>query len=90
MGGMLSAFYDVLVCSRREAMAFKPGLTELALPMVTCRYMDDVFSEFAWHDNEQLERPTDVAKYIAAEGTGYPHPVVLNLEPEGAYRGTSG
>ena len=24
--------------------------------------------------------------YIAAEGTGYPHPLVLNLEPEGTQR----
>ena len=27
-----------------------------------------------------------IAKYIAAEGTGYPHPLVLNLEPEGTQR----
>ena len=26
IGGMLSAFYDVLVCSRREAMEFIPDL----------------------------------------------------------------
>ena len=83
MGGMLDAFYAVLVCIRREAMAFKPSLTELALPMVTCRYMDDVFLAFAWQDKEQLERATEVAQYIAAEITGCPHPLVLNLEPEG-------
>ena len=34
----------------------------------------------------QLERVTEVVKYIAAEGTGYPHPLVLNLEPEGTQR----
>ena len=44
------------------------------------------FLAFAWQDNEQLERATEVAKYIAAEGTGYPHPLVLNLEPEGTQR----
>jgi hypothetical protein len=27
MGGMLSAFYAILVCSRRELMAFQPRLT---------------------------------------------------------------
>ena len=31
MGGMLSAVYATLVCSRRELMAFQPRLTELAL-----------------------------------------------------------
>ena len=41
MGGIPGAFYDILVCSRREAMVFKPKLTELALPMVKCRYMDE-------------------------------------------------
>ena len=48
--------------------------------------MDDVFLPFAWQDNEQLERATEVTKYIAAECTGYPHPLVLNLEPEGTQR----
>ena len=89
MGGMLSAFYAALVCSRREAMAFKARLTELSLPMMTCRYnVMDVFLafKFAWQDNEQLERATEVATYIAAEGTGYPHPLVLNLEPEAKQR----
>ena len=60
MGGMLSTFHDIRVCSRREAMAFKPRLTKLALPMVTCRYIDDVFLAFAWQDNEQLERGSEV------------------------------
>ena len=67
-------------------MVFKPRLTELALPMVTCHYMDDVFLAFAWQNNEQQEIATEVAKYIVAEGTGYPHPLVLNLEPEGTQR----
>ena len=67
-------------------MVFKPRLTELALPMVTCRYMDDAFLAFAWQDNKQLERATEVAKYIAAEGNGYPHPLVLILESEGTQR----
>ena len=58
MGGMLSVFYAILVCSRRDAMVFKPRLTEIALPMVTCHYMDNVLLAFAWQDNEQLERAT--------------------------------
>ena len=82
MGGLISALYAMLVCSRREAMVVKPRLTELALPMVTCRYIDDVLLAFAWQDNKQLERATEIAKYIAAEGTGYPHPLVRDFEPE--------
>ena len=39
MGGMLRAFRAILVCSRREMLAFKSRLTELALPMVTCCYI---------------------------------------------------
>ena len=67
-------------------MAFQPRLTELALPSVVCRYMDDVFLAVAYQDNKQLEQATKLAMYIAAEGTGYPHPLVLNLEPEGTQR----
>ena len=63
-------------------MAFQPRLTELALPSVVCRYMDDVYLSVAYHDNEQLEDATKLVMYIATEGTGYPHPLVLNLEPE--------
>ena len=29
---------------------------------------------------------TDLAMYNASEDTGYPHPLVLNLEPEGTQR----
>ena len=86
MGGMLSAFYAILVCSMRELMAFRPRLTELTLPSVVCRYMDDVYLAVAYQDNEQLEDATKLAMYIAAEGTGYPHPLVLNPEPEGTQR----
>ena len=39
--------------------------------MATCRYMDDVVLAFASQDKEQLERATEVAKYIAAKDTGY-------------------
>ena len=73
MGGMLSAFYAILVCSRRELMAFQPRLTEPALPSVVCRYMDDVYLAVAYQDDKQLEEATNLAMYIAAEGTGYPH-----------------
>ena len=48
--------------------------------------MDDVYLAVAYRDNEQLENATKLALYIAAEGTGYPHPPVLNLEPEGTQR----
>ena len=41
--------------------------------------MDDVYLAVAYQDNEQLEDATTLAMYIAAEGTGYPHPLVLNL-----------
>ena len=45
MGGMLSAFYAILVSSRREMMTSQPRLSGLALPnvvTVVCRYMADV------------------------------------------------
>ena len=32
--------------------------------------------------NDQLTQATEVVRYIAAVGTGYPPPLVLNLEPE--------
>ena len=67
-------------------MVFKPRVTELVLPMVTCRYMADVLLAFAWQHNEQLERATAVTKYTASEGTAYPQPLVLNREPEGTQR----
>ena len=87
MGGILSAVYATLVCSRRELMAFQPRLTELPLPsVVDCRYMDDVYLAVVYQDNGQLEAATKLAMYIAAEGTVYPYPLVLNLEPEGTQR----
>ena len=67
-------------------MAFQPRLTVLALPSVVCRYMDDVYLVVAYQDNEQLGKVTGLAMYIASEDTGYPHPLVLNLEPEGTQR----
>ena len=84
MAGMHSAFYAILVCSRREMTAFEPRLTELAVPSVVCRYMNDVYLAVAYQDNEQLEKATDLVMYIASEDTGYPCP--LNLEPDGTQR----
>ena len=40
----------------------------------------------AYQDNEQLEKATELAMYIASKDTGYPHPLVLNLEPEDTQR----
>ena len=60
-------------------MAFQPRLTELALPSVVYRYMDDVYLVVAYQDNEQLEDATKLVTHIAAEGTGYPPPRVPHL-----------
>ena len=60
MGGMLSAFYAILMCRRRGMMAFQPRLTELALPSVVCRYMDDVCLAVAYQDIKQLEKVTNL------------------------------
>ena len=62
-------------------MPFQPRLTKLALPSVVCRYIDNVYLAVAYQDILQLGRATDLAMYIASEGTGYPHPLVLNVEP---------
>ena len=86
MGGMLSAFYAILCCSRREATAFTPLLRELALPCAVCRYMDDVYVAIAYANDDHLTQATKVVHFIAAEGTGSPAPLVLNLEPEGPQR----
>ena len=86
MGGLLSAFYAILCCSCREATAFTPMLRELALPCAVCRYMDDVYVAIAYANDDHLTRATEVVHFIAADGTGYPPPLVLNLEPEGPQR----
>ena len=86
MGGMLSAFYATLCCSRREATAFTPRLREFALPVAVCRCMDDVYIGIAYAEDDQLVQATQVLHFIAAAGTGYPPPLVLNLEPEGLQR----
>ena len=67
-------------------MAFQPRLTELALPSVVCCYMDDdiVYLAVAYQDNEQLEKSTNLAMYIASKDTGYPRPLVF--KPEGTQR----
>ena len=48
--------------------------------------MDDVFLAVAYQNNKQLSNATNLAMDNAAEGTSYPHPLVLNLEPEGTQR----
>ena len=50
------------------------------------RSMDDVNIAIAYVKDDQLVQATQVVHYIAAEGTGYPPPLVLNLEPEGPQR----
>ena len=59
-------------------MAFQPRGTELALPSVVCRYMDDVCLTVAYQDHEQLKKATNLAMYTASNDTS-----VLNPEPEG-------
>ena len=39
-----------------------------------------------YQDNEQLGKATELAMYVASEDTGYPHPLVLSLEPKGTQR----
>ena len=50
--------------------------------------MDDVYIAIAYAivTNGQLTQATEVVRYIAAVGTGYPPPLVLNLDPEGPQR----
>ena len=88
MGGMRSVFYAILMCSRRDLMAFQPRLTELNLPSAVCRYIDDDIAYLAvvYQDNKQLRKATEPAMHIPSEDTGYLHPLVLNLEPEGTQR----
>ena len=88
MGGVLSAFYAILCCSRREATAFTPRLRELALPVAVChgRYMDNVYIAIAYAEDDQLVQATQVVHFIAAEGTGYSPSLLLNLEPEAPQR----
>ena len=74
MGGMLSAFYAIICCSKREATAFTPRLRDLSMPVAVCRYMDDVYIAIAYVTNDQLTLATEVVRYIAAVGTGYPPP----------------
>ena len=40
----------------------------------------------AYANEDHLTQATEVVHFIAAEGTGYPPPLVLNLEPEGPHR----
>ena len=86
MGGTLSAFYAILCFSRREATAFTPLLGGPSSPYAVCRYMDDEYVSIAYTNRDQLMQATKVVHFIAAEGTGYPPPLVLSLEPEGTQR----
>ena len=82
MGGVLSAFYAIICCRKIEATVFTPRRRELSMPVAVCRYMDDVHIAIVYITNAQLTLATEVVRYIAAVGTGYPPPLVLNLEPE--------
>ena len=70
MVGMLSAFYAIIYCSKREAKAFTRRLRELSMPVAACRYMDDVYIAIAHVPNDQLALATEVVRYIADVGTG--------------------
>ena len=48
MGGMLSAFYAIICCSKREVTAFTPRLRDLSMLVAVCRYMDDVYIAIAY------------------------------------------
>ena len=83
---MLSALYAIPCCSCREATAFTHRLQEPTLPVAVCRYMDDVYINIAYANDDQLMQATQVLNFIASAGTGYPPPLVLSLEPEGPHR----
>ena len=86
MGGMLSAFYAITCCSKREATAFTPRRKEPSILVVVCRYMNNVYIAIAHVTNYQLTLATKVIHDITAVGAGYPPPLVLNLEPKGPQR----
>ena len=52
----VARYFNIILRSRREVMTFQPRLTELALPSVVCRYMDDVYLPVAYQNNDQLEK----------------------------------
>ena len=45
------------------------------MPVAVCRYMEDVYIGIAYVTNDQLTQATEVVRYIAAVGTGYPPPL---------------
>ena len=51
--------------------------------MAVGSYMDDVYMAIAYAEDNQLAQAAQVVHFIAAKGTGYTPPLVLNLEPEG-------
>ena len=57
-------------------------IPDLGCTVAVCRYMDHVYITIAYVTNGHLTQATEVVRYIAAVGTGYPPPLVLNLEPE--------
>ena len=54
----------------------------MSIPVALCRYIDDAYIAIAYATNDQLTQATEVVRYIAAASTGYPPPLVLNLQPE--------
>ena len=86
IGGLLSAYYAILCCSRREATAFTPMLPYVYLVLSVGIWMNRVYVAIAYANENHLTRPTKVVHFVAAEGTGYPPTLVLNLEPEGSQR----
>ena len=48
--------------------------------------MDDVYIAIAYVTDDQMALATEVVRYIAAVGTGYPPQLVLNPEPEDPQR----
>ena len=64
-------------------------LRELSMPVAVYRYMDHVCIDIAYGPhiaNDERTLATEVVRYIAAVGTGYPPPLVFNQEPEGPQR----
>ena len=74
-------------CHNRHTNQISPRLGSTA----RCMYiiiMDDVYIAIAYVTctDDQLTLATEVIRYIAAVGTDYPPPLVLNLDPEGPQR----
>ena len=46
----------------------------------------DVYLAEAYQDNRHPQDATKPAAHTAAAGDGYPHPLAINLEPDGIQR----